>query len=437
MTTYWSKRSTRVAFARQSDLVTENTSSGDFTTFYADFDPPSLEREVEDFAAASVGQYGGSAAPIDGRKKATFTMRFPYAVLPSTYDPTSETPGSTAGILPPEAVMLANALGSKGSSAVASAANFATGTHLYSRAYLATEIAGAGTTSTLQVTDATQFAEGEFVVADSSVALANPAYGWITDADATPTPDELTLLEAGPNAAVTNDNCYPVAVATLTGNERVPLTIQLLGGAAKLNYVMIGCIPTACTITSEAGKPPMVELTMIAFGGFRRDSSLGALSTGTQSRYAEPLIGRFGGRLTFGGAVLCGVRNLSIALTWEPHEIMCYSAAEGVVSVVMPDPTSEITMQVPLSTDETITDSESDIEQLLSNQSSISLAVYSASAIGKVVAIVAPSLYLTAQPSLEDVDGVLYYGVAARLGAYSGDTGTTAPADTLLRAAWS
>jgi hypothetical protein len=132
--------------------------------------------------------------------------------------------------------------------------------------YLTGTFTGSSTTK-LKATDLSALKAGQAI----AYMDANGKYEvlWLTENDATTTPDEATFLQAA-NAAITEytPTVYgSVTFATVDGlgryseGVREGFHLQHMLPTAESMY-MYGCIPASLKLTLERGKPGMVEMSM-------------------------------------------------------------------------------------------------------------------------------------------------------------------------------
>ena len=264
-----------IGFARQTALTTENTTASDFTYFPCVFPDPDHAQEQEDFSDLQSGQAGAFEPPAPGSKSGgSITVQFPMSALKTGYDPTSEDPGD-AGVISPAAVLLANAIGSAGNSAVSSAAEFAQGYHMARTGYVATDVAAGSTTTAINVNTGASYTTGSAVMVDSSASAGSPAFGWITDITSG-TPDVITIAAASAVTAAASDNSYGVATGYMSGNDTVPLTFRVSGDNSAFLDTYIGCVAKSIKLDLAAKKTAMCEI-VFQFADRKRYGSGGGI----------------------------------------------------------------------------------------------------------------------------------------------------------------
>jgi hypothetical protein len=427
------KKNNSVSFARQVALTTENTTTNDFTAIECTWEADHAQ-EQEDFSDFASGQVGSFVPPAPGSKSGgSFTMSFPVKALKVGYDPTAEDPGDT-GVISPEAILLAAALGSGGATSVTSAAEFAQGLHMSRTAYDAGGIAVGSTTTNIKVTAAlgASYLDGQFLAIDSSATAGTPGLGWVTDVNTTATPDEVTVSDALAITPAAGENSYGTAVGYISGNDPIPITIWRSGNNAAFKWSYIGCIAKSMSINLSAKKTAMIEITW-QFADRKRYGTGGGLATAGAFERVRPTLGNSGSSLRQDGVVTCGYHDLSVALEWEIADIECHSSAQGVSEFVRTLSSANVTATIPYASTDTITDNEGPAETRYANGTAIRLMVYVGEVAGQYFSVMFPALHVDSPPQQTEVNGMMATELSMRPSTYSGDTGATAPADTVIR----
>lgn len=427
------KKNSSVSFARQTALTTENVTTNDFTVIACTWEADHAQ-EQEDFSDFAAGQVGSFVPPAPGSKSGgSFTMSFPVKALKTGYDPTAEDPGD-AGVISPEAILLAAALGSGGDTSVTTAAEFAQGYHMSRTAYDAAGIAIGSTSTNVKVTAALAagYLDGQFFASDSSATAGSPALGWVTNVDTVPTPDEVTVSDALATTPASGDNSYGTAVGYISGNTPVPITIRRTGNNAAFSFRYIGCIAKSVSINLNAKKTAMVEITW-QFADRKRDSSGGGLAVAGAFERVRPTLGNSGARLTQDGAVTCGYADLQVSMEWEIADVPCHSAAQGVSEFVRTLSSVNVTTTIPYNSTDTITDESGPAETRYANGTDIRLMLYVGEVAGQYFSMLFPALHVDSAPQQTELNGMMATELSMRPSTYTGDTGATAPADTVIR----
>lgn len=430
----WSGQYMTVLAARQSDLTTENVTGASFTAFAAAVDVPDHAQEQEDFSDLAAGQFAAYEPPAPGsRSGGTISMRFPLECLKSGYDPTSEDPGA-AGVISPAMVLLGNALGSGGAAAVSSDAEFWQGYHLARTGYHAGSVNAVGsTTSQVKVDDQSYYTAGALALWGTTASEATPSIGWAKTLT-NDTQDLVDLFEAMAVAPANADDAFGTATAYLSGNEPVPLTMHILGDNAAFKYAYIGCVATRVKLDWMSGKTPMVEIDWM-FTARKRYGSGGGLTAPADFTRARPFLGRYGGRFTVDGTATCGWGDFSVEANFDIIPVECPNKEEGVSEFVRKLATVAVNAQIPIDSGDSISNNNSPMEEKYANGTTMTIAGYSGQTIGGIASMLLPAVKLAEAPQLVDINGILGESIVARPAAYSGDDGSAAPADTLLRVA--
>ena len=430
----WSGQYMTVLAARQTDLTTENTTGGSFAAFAAAVDVPDHAQEQEDFSDLAAGQFAAYEPPAPGsRSGGTLSMRMPLEALKVGYDPTAEDPGD-AGVVSPAMVLLGNALGSGGASAVSSDAEFWQGYHLARTAYIAGSVnAGGSTTTVVNVADQSLYTSGALALFGTTASETAPMAGWVKTLT-NDTQDTVTLFEAMNAAPANADDAFGTATAYLSGNDPVPLTVHILGDNAAFKYAYIGCVANSVRIDAMSGKTPMIEIGF-TFTARKRYSSGGGLSAPSDFTRARPFLGRYGGRFLVDGTAACGWGDFSIEVNFDIVPVECPNKEEGVSEFQRRLSAVNVSAQIPIDSTDTITSNNSPMETKYANGTAMSIGGYMGQTIGGMASFLLPAVTLAEAPQLVDINGLLGESIVARTSAYSSDDGSTAPADTLLRIA--
>lgn len=430
----WGGQHMTIAAARQTDLVTENTTGASFTAFSAVVEIPDHTQAQEDFSDIAAGQFGTYAPPAPGSKHGgSLKISMPLECLKSGYNPAAENPGDS-GVISPSAVLLATALGSGGASSVSSDAEFWRGFMLTRSSYIAADVQSGPDTTVIKVLNAGVYTRGALGVWDASTVAAAPTIGWIVNTDTGPIPDQVTLFEAAGNAAALGDNNYGTGTAYLSSADPIPLTIHILGDNAAFKYAYIGCLASRVKLDMPAGKTPMVEIDFV-YTDRKRYGSGGGLSAPSAFVRARPYLGRNGGRFTVDGAEKCGWGDFSVEVTWDMIPVECPGRPQGVTEVIRKLASVSVSATVPIDSGDTITSNLSPAELAYANGTTMTIAGYVGVAPGAIAAFLLPALAVAEPPQLADAGGLLAESLVLRPKTYTADAGSTAPADTVFRVA--
>ena len=418
----WSWQERSVGFARQTDLTTAAGSG--FEYFPAEVSIPELVRGVEDFQYGT-SQVGASEAPAVGSKHGTtFSLRFPLQSMKAGYDATTYTSGITnaSDVIARTAVLFQHAIGGN-TSGVSSNQNLMDGKLGFDEDYDAGGLVSGSTSQT--VVDASPgggaYDEGNFLFASTATTDASPLQAFIKSISS----NTLTHSEASNNAGAGSDKVWPTNTTPYTGDEPIPLTFRITGDQTQFGIVLIGCIPTSWTLTLNAGATPMLEINYIATDR-DWDTSIGTLQTKDAFTRLTPALGGQGAYASFGvsgsAAVTCGLHDLTITGESDLHFIPCHSKAEGFSEVVVTNRRLSASVALPHDSTDTVTSGEHVHEARMALGTALSLGVFVGFQPGRVFACYLPSAHIVEQPTLEDVEGVLYHRLSLRAGEFSGET---------------
>lgn len=273
---------------------------------------------------------------------------------------------------------------------------------------------------------------------DSSIPTAHAGYaslyplssgysvGWNSVVTGNTSSDLLVDLSAAP-AAGTALGSY---VAWLTTAAATPLTIDWLGSDSTAAIRYFDALPSKLTATFVAKQAPTLDVEM-QFLNYTNVGSGGAPSDYAYSYPRVPaFIGANGARaLLAGGSSLCPTRVvIEIMQTLEPAD--CASSDQGVGSLVVVN--REVRVSITLNpTDYSATPWTDTVAT-----SKAALQIDACTTPGRAFSFVLPAPKVMEAPTPTANGNLL--GLTTTFGAliYSGDTGTTAPADTAARAAF-
>lgn len=434
-----------IGFARQSAYPTENTADGSFIYMEAEMAaPPDRERKVHDIKYAH-SQIGGNVARKPGSKHGgKFSVKFPLRTLLKTYDGGAgqggaHVLGTTDGIIAPEFLLLGNALGSAGVTAVAADSDFTKGKHLSVDVGIPNDVTAGSTAGTVEVADATLYKEGQLLIAQTGSALpdANPTIMWIEDATAGTT---ITLSEDVEAAAVPAnlDETYDTMVAYLSKNARVPLTMRLFGDQAGFKFAAIGCKCVELRVNLGMGELWWVEMDYM-YTDRNEYTANGGLQQPGKYYTAPALLGDDGGRMLYGTqgaateALANGWRDMQLKVAWGGYDFHDINAAEGISDHITLSPTIGFSAKYPVLDDDTATGGEDQHEQLLTDETRKAFFFASGEVFGEFCSLYLPAMQLTGVPKRELVDGVEHHSMEWETGEFDADTGTDAPANSLIR----
>lgn len=423
----------------QSDLTTVAST---FTYFDAQIgDPPEHVRKIQDSRPA-VAQVGGNSPRLAGSKHGGgFTLRWPHRCLVKTYDGGAggggvAVLGTTDGQISMEHLLIGNAWGSLGNGAVAIHSDFTIGKHLSVSPGIQNDVTG-GTVGTAEVADATAYKEGHPFVSMTGSSDDNPAVAWIKTATAGTT---VTFAENVETAEIpqANDESFDTAVAFVSENDRVPLTLRIVGNNTAFRGDYIGVQAVETRVDLGMGDLWWVEMDFVYTDRVDYNSG-GGLQTPTAFAPAPALLGDDGGRMLFGAvgsaseASAKGWRDMQLKVTWPVHDIHDINAPEGVCEMVHTMPEITLAAKVPVDSTDTPVSGEDPFEAILTDEARRVFQFTSGKAAGEISSIFLGGMQLKEVPKRVTVDDVEYYDCLWETGGRTEDTGTDVPANNLCR----
>lgn len=435
MTQYQSRRpqTTTVAIARQASPHAENTTDGDFVALQCSIEVEH-DQGQENLPRAS-GQFGASVAPSPGGRKASVKLSGVLQGAKSGYAYATDAIDA-AGVLSPVMALLGAVLGSGGAAAVSSAAEFARGYHLSRVDFTNGAITG-GSAASWETGDKTPFVPGALGIVVTDANETTPTTGWIaTIADGAPTPDIVTPFAPSANAPAASDDLAPSATAWWSSLDPVPLTIRLLGDDDGFKRSYVGFIAESLKISVASGQTIKWEVAgrCIARTWY---STGGGLVAPAAFADLPAWIPRRGGRLVVDGAAMDGVDGIEIEVAWDLVPIPGSSTGSEGVKEYYRQPRAEnpvtIKMVVPITDGDSIASGLHQWETMYEAGTAASVQIEIGKALGAIGSILMPAIKLAAPPKLVDWQGLDAHELLFRPSTYVSDTGSTAPADTLLR----
>ncbi len=421
-----------IAIARQSAATTENTTDGDFSAIPVTFDFTE-DQEKEDMQSAA-GQFGASEAPSMGGKFGSFALSDRIAALKSGYDYTADAVDGS-GVPSPLIALLADAIGSAGAASASSAAEWARAYGTSRSAYINGDVGSGSTTTVIAVADHTQYTVGQ-LAAWTTNASSQVMCGWVVST-ASGAPDTVTIAFPAIAAPASGDDRIPTATAYLSSNSPSPLTIRRLGDNAAFKWSYIGAIAEELTLDLSARKVPTWELKG-QFLDYERYGGGGGLIAPSAFQRARPYIGTRGGDLYVDGSSVCGYEDLQIMVKWDLTSTSCHGSSEGVSEFtrqLAAESPITIKMTVRLNSSDTISGQRDQWQNARDNGTDFEIGGYVGQTAGEIFAWFMPAVHIVELTKTE-IDGVDAYEITMRPSGYSADTGSTAPADTLLRLGW-
>jgi hypothetical protein len=436
----WSWQERGVGFARQSDLTTIATSG--FEYFPAEVSIPDFVRSVEEFEFGTA-QVGASGPPaVGGKHGTTFSVRYPLQSMLSGYDGSTYTGGISAvnNVLARTAVLLQHAIGGN-TGGVSSNQDLMDGKLGYDEVYDGASTQAGGTTAktVAKASTGANYDEGNFLFASAFVGggpSATPVQAFIKSIST----DDLNHVEASNNVSLASDTVWPTNTTPYTGDEPDPLTFRITGDNDSFGLKFTGCVPQSWSVTLNAGQTPMVEINYTCTDK-QWDTTIGGLELKDLFLRLPPALGGQGAYASFGevgsAAVTCGLHDFTISGESDLHFVPCHSKAQGFSEVVVTNRRITASFALPHASGDPITsDGEHTHEERFRTGTAVSVGLFVGFVPGQVFAAFMPSWHITEQPTLEDVEGVLYHRLALRAGEYTGDTGITKAANSIFRIAF-
>lgn len=449
MATYWTDSS--VGFAYQADFATENETDGDFIYLKAEQPSVTFDTEVTEMELME-GQVGAAAERIVGRRSGTMTISMPMEGFKDGYDGAADIPGTTAGVIPPSMILMANAIGSYASNITGATTSdkntsfWKGGELMWCSSYTAAGVASA-TASAVTVDNATasdKIAAGSYVLTGESATTTTVQTGYVK----TKAGQVLTLFEDSTNTV--NDagaHVYGTATSWQSSLQPNPLTIRWQGNDTAFCYRLVGAICESFTITLNAAETPTVEFNF-RFYDFIADKLDGGLEIPAAFDRLPQVIGTSNGRVTIGGTVTCGLED--VTLEWSAGDlrtIVCHSANSGIESVTIVRPTIKASFSIPQESTDTIYDAAGvsansgshKWQSALELGTRMSFGVECGSRVGRMFSALIPSGIITAAPV--ENDDLVRYSIELEAASYSTDstdtaeTSTTSPLDSIFRIA--
>jgi len=220
--------------------------------------------------------------------------------------------------------------------------------------------------------------------------------------------------------------------AYLSNAAPLPLTVRIVGDQTEFGLKYIGCICSGGSITLNANATPILELEFTCTSR-EWDDSIGGLQTSDAFARLPPIIGNNGGRIAINGSQACGLTDVTLSWTNTLKFFECASGAEGYNAVKVVERAWSLSYAVPHDSSDTITDGEHHYEYGFEQGFAASVSITVGTSVGRIMSILCPSWHISEQPTLEDIDGVLYHRLNLRPGEYSGDGASTNAGNSILR----
>jgi hypothetical protein len=447
MATRWAWPVKSVGFARQTALATENVTDGEFSWAPVQCELPESVAELFDLAIAT-GQVGTFYPPVTGDQTGTIKVKWLNYGAKRSYDPETEELGITASAIPVTIPLTALCLGSS-SDSITTAANFLSGLGLSGTNFTATKSATYGNGDVASAASASQFnvgtgngadyKAGQFYVGGPSKTSTALSRGWIK----TIATDTITLADAAENTPIAGDDTFSTVVAHSSGQQPQPVTIRIVGKDAEFKIALVGCLPTKLSIEGVAGKPVMLEaefswlkMTVYATGG--GFASTAHTVTPTQP---YPLSKTGGGRATLninGGTYFAttGLQDFKVDIENQYGDIQGHGGLGGIGERSFEQRITNVSLKFPRSSGDAVSNGMNQWRKALVDGTSFGIALYCGILPGTNFSIFLPALYLSEETKMALIGNTLSDELKFRPGVYTGDTGTTAPADSPVRLGW-
>lgn len=436
-----------LAVGAQTDISTANPLSGDHHVFAAEYDLPEPDHAQTTWQGG-VRRAGAKTAPVPGKRGATFKIKFPLRVTPSSYDPNVDE-FDTGKNADPGMLLLGTALGSKGS---VTAANWLFQEHMAQVKVVSSAVL-AGSTSTSIVldgaapdapTDAGLIAGG-FIACASDENDVSPQFGWVKTVAGAGASRPVTLYEASKNTAAGGDLLIASCIAFLSSNQPNPLTFRGYTGLANSDFLLVGCYCTDGEITVAAGDVWWCALTFWC-ADYQTVSGTTALPANTGSwRIMPPPTDGNNGRFTYGPSGtgspnnVEGWKDLKVSWSTPIEKVQSLAGINGYGTPGVATPNVKVNASIAFSTSDAVTDGETALVTDWRNGAAFSICASTGKLPGQIASVFLPSLIHTKAPvpKASGEGGMVYYDIEAEpADGYVSDGsgfGATEPANSLLR----
>lgn len=367
---------------------------------------PPMPRET-----VSVDTYrpGNTAATVVAGSKSGGTISFTMwlhghsATTPST-DPTVH----------PDATIIKNVLGSGGADGYAATPNGVT---------------TSSTTSLVNIVNGQADAAWSGFAQLAAGASTNVIW-WAKTIDTGVSPDTIVPLVTTLAEAPAAGTAYGSYVAWLSTAALVPLTIDWCGtdSTAHIRYSDCGVSKATVTMVNKQAIMMEVEFTFVTW------TNVGSGGAPVDYAYAypriPPFIGANGARALFSGGTSICPQQVIIEMTQTLEEVPCASSTQGVSQLTWTDRAAKVS----------ITSAVSDYSATpwtdTAGATPAALQIDGCNQVGRALSIAMPAPQLEEQPAPVAIGNLLGITRVYTPLYYSGDTGSTAPADTGLRVGW-
>jgi hypothetical protein len=376
-------------------------------------------RDIEDLNLSVESDFTVQPRVVGSRHGGTFTFNVPLRSQVDGYTVASSLSQN------PELILLEDLIGTKHTGA----------------ANAASDVVGTPTATSIDFT-ATEPDEGAYIYTGTNGSTAITSSGWGTDTTS-PTPFTVTLFEDAFGLAVATNDAF--GTYTLYSDDSQPTSKSFFfrSPLAEHGLYLLGCIPTGATVTLVNGKVVGIDYTYM-FDGWEYDTSVGAgLIDASEFVRLPPMMGVNGGRVTFDGGSTgtadptgtCGIGELSVEITTEVRSNPCHGAPQGYSGIDILGRNATVTCTKPWEGAD-ITGGQSKWDDSLENGTTFSFMAQTGIKVGQAFSLFIPTAVITDQPQISDSDGAQVWSLQFQPDSgYSGDTGTTAPANSSFRIA--
>ncbi len=401
----------RVAIKQQAAWGTAQTSFA--TTDYLEIEAPFVPAFAREAIRMNTFRPGFTEAEIVAGSKAPteLTFRFPMHGVWKT-DPSAN---PTAH---PDSLIFKTCLGGSGSQGYTTA------------------LASGSTSSVVNITNgsaSTNWQGYGLLVPHSSGNM----FGWAKTVDTTASPDAVTMIGPMQYTPSSSGTIYGSVTAYLCNDAQLPLTFDYVGSDANTAFRFYDGLPTSVRIVIAAKQVPVVEVTM----RFLNWENLGTGGAPADYVYGFPMLpatlGANGSWFHHDTEDFCAA-TANITITQELSEVECTGSSQGVSELVATNRniTIEIVRTVTDLSALSFPDVTGDSPGSIASPGGGGLNMTLSTTPGKAVSIMVPEVVILEQPTTQDLGGKIAVRHLLGCRPYSGDTGSTAPADTPFRIAF-
>ena len=374
-------------------------------------------RSIEDLGLSTSTDFSTQPKVVGTRHEgSTFTFRVPLRDQLSTYDDPTDSLAQN-----PELLLLQKAMGTKH-----------TGTSV------AADIAALSTACVWELTAATPDEGACYYTGTNGAQTAN-TLGWVTDLTGT----TATIFEDGIAIPAAGEDLYGMYTFASDASQPSSFSFRYKGASDDHDVILQGCMIETVTLTMNSGMVPVLEFSC-RFDDWRYDTASGdGLLSGTEYVRLAPIMGVHQGRVTIDGGSTgtadatgtCGIGNLQVEITNELQDLACHGGDQGFSNVLVLRRMARVSFTIPYTTDY-ITGTNSDWDLSLENGTTKSMMVQVGKTVGQMFSLFIPEAVVVEQAQLGPQDGIIGWSVVMEPDdGYSGDSGSTFPANTSFRIA--